>query len=123
MFFKRKSTRESKKNKRRRTDEECQRDKVIGENITKFRKIAGISQQKLADELGIAFQQVQKYEKGTNATKTSRLISICKVLGVSLYEIIPNDTENDNRVQEFQQLYLQAKKKKIDLATLLKSLS
>jgi transcriptional regulator with XRE-family HTH domain len=39
-----------------------------------------MSQQKLADELGVSFQQVQKYEKGANRVSASRLQQMCYVL-------------------------------------------
>ena len=44
----------------------------------------GISQTKLADTLGITFQQVQKYEKGVNRISASRLQHIANVLQVSI---------------------------------------
>ena len=44
--------------------------------------MAGLSQEKLADGLGITFQQVQKYEKGTNRIGASRLQAIADILGV-----------------------------------------
>jgi transcriptional regulator with XRE-family HTH domain len=43
-----------------------------------------MTQEKLADELGLTFQQVQKYEKGTNRIGSSRLAQIARVLGVSV---------------------------------------
>jgi transcriptional regulator with XRE-family HTH domain len=46
------------------------------------RLMAGLSQEKLADGLGITFQQVQKYEKGTNRIGASRLQAIADILGV-----------------------------------------
>ena len=41
-------------------------DKLVGRNIRVLRLAKGLSQTKLADALGVTFQQVQKYEKGTN---------------------------------------------------------
>lgn len=43
-----------------------------------------MSQQKLADGLGLTFQQVQKYEKGTNRVSASRLQQISQILQVSI---------------------------------------
>lgn len=43
----------------------------------------GISQEKLGGELGVSFQQIQKYERGTNRIGSSRLFEISKVLGVA----------------------------------------
>ena len=41
-------------------------DKAMGELIRQLRKSAGMSQMKLADRIGVSYQQVQKYEKGVN---------------------------------------------------------
>jgi transcriptional regulator with XRE-family HTH domain len=46
------------------------------------RKMLSMSQTKLADALGLTFQQVQKYEKGTNRIGASRLLQISRVLQV-----------------------------------------
>jgi transcriptional regulator with XRE-family HTH domain len=46
------------------------------------RLAAGISQEKLADALGISFQQVQKYENGTNRVGPGRLHAIAKLLSL-----------------------------------------
>ena len=56
----------------------------IGQNtqIPQFFKDNGISQEKLAETLGITFQQVQKYEKGVNRIGSSRLFDIAKNLNV-----------------------------------------
>jgi transcriptional regulator with XRE-family HTH domain len=48
------------------------------------RMLIGMSQEKLGDALGLTFQQVQKYEKGTNRISASRLQHIARVLGVSI---------------------------------------
>ena len=46
--------------------------------------LIGMSQEKLADALGLTFQQVQKYEKGTNRISASRLQQIASALGVTI---------------------------------------
>ena len=48
------------------------------------RMLVGVSQEKLGDSLGITFQQIQKYEKGTNRIGASRLHQIARVLGVPI---------------------------------------
>ena len=45
--------------------------------------LIGMSQEKLGELLGLTFQQVQKYEKGTNRISASRLADISKILEVS----------------------------------------
>ncbi|MDR0484920.1 MAG: helix-turn-helix domain-containing protein [Alphaproteobacteria bacterium] len=55
-------------------------DVFAGEQLKKRRKELGISQKALAEQLGVTFQQVQKYEKGLNRIGASRLFDICRVL-------------------------------------------
>ena len=54
----------------------------VGSRIRLRRNMIGMSQEKLGDSLGITFQQVQKYEKGTNRVGASRLQAIARVLDV-----------------------------------------
>ena len=56
-------------------------DRLVGERIRVARKLQGISQTKLAATLGLSFQQVQKYEKGTNRIPPSRLTIVAEQLG------------------------------------------
>jgi transcriptional regulator with XRE-family HTH domain len=49
-----------------------------------FRLQRGMSQEKLADQLGVTFQQVQKYEKGTNRIGAGRLQRISEVLDIPI---------------------------------------
>ncbi|MDA8174851.1 MAG: helix-turn-helix transcriptional regulator [Nitrospiraceae bacterium] len=58
-------------------------DKAMGELIRQLRKSAGMSQMKLAEKIGVSYQQVQKYEKGVNRLSVSRLEQISDALGVS----------------------------------------
>ena len=57
-------------------------DKHVGSRVRMRRLMLGMSQSKLGDELGITFQQVQKYEKGTNRMGASRLQHISHILQV-----------------------------------------
>ena len=59
-------------------------DVFVGGRIKMRRVLIGMSQGKLADLLGITFQQVQKYEKGTNRVGASRLQMISRALGVPI---------------------------------------
>ncbi len=54
----------------------------VGKRLRLRRSIMGVSQEQLADALGITFQQVQKYEKGINRIGSSRLYEISKALEV-----------------------------------------
>ena len=57
-------------------------DKHVGSRVRMRRMMLGMSQTKLGDGLGITFQQVQKYEKGTNRIGASRLQHIGHILQV-----------------------------------------
>jgi transcriptional regulator with XRE-family HTH domain len=57
-------------------------DVHVGSRVRLRRTLLGMSQEKLADALGLTFQQVQKYEKGTNRIAPSRLIPLAKLLKV-----------------------------------------
>jgi transcriptional regulator with XRE-family HTH domain len=57
-------------------------DLYVGSRVKMRRRLIGMSQEKLAEQIGVAFQQVQKYEKGTNRIGASRLMRIAEVLSV-----------------------------------------
>jgi transcriptional regulator with XRE-family HTH domain len=57
-------------------------DVHVGSRIRLRRNMMGMSQERLGENLGITFQQVQKYEKGTNRVGASRLQAIANTLGV-----------------------------------------
>ena len=59
-------------------------DMFVGMKFKERRSLMGLSQTELADALGITFQQVQKYEKGTNRISVSRLVDICDILDVTI---------------------------------------
>ena len=57
-------------------------DKYVGSRVRMRRIMLGMSQEKLGEALGLTFQQVQKYEKGTNRIGASRLQQISHILQV-----------------------------------------
>jgi len=57
-------------------------DRYVGSRVRMRRLMLGMSQEKLGDRLGLTFQQVQKYEKGTNRVAASRLQAMCDILQV-----------------------------------------
>ena len=57
-------------------------DKYVGSRVRMRRIMLGMSQEKLGEALGLTFQQIQKYEKGTNRVGASRLQQISEVLQV-----------------------------------------
>lgn len=70
----------------------------VGSRIRLRRSMVGMSQEKLGESLGITFQQVQKYEKGTNRVGASRLQNIAETLDVPVsffFENAPSDNNSD----------------------------
>ena len=57
----------------------------IGAEIKRMREALGISQMKLAEEVGVSFQQIQKYEKGVSKISVDRIQQIASALGVSVH--------------------------------------
>ena len=57
-------------------------DKYVGSRVRMRRIMLGMSQEKLGEALGLTFQQIQKYEKGTNRVGASRLQQISEILQV-----------------------------------------
>jgi len=69
-------------------------DKHVGSRVRMRRMMLSMSQEKLGDALGLTFQQVQKYEKGTNRIGASRLQQISNILQVPVsffFEGAPNE--------------------------------
>jgi transcriptional regulator with XRE-family HTH domain len=60
------------------------RDIEVGRRVRTFRLQKGLSQEKLGDALGLTFQQVQKYEKGTNRIGAGRIQRIAEILEVPI---------------------------------------
>ena len=69
-------------------------DVYAGSKLRLQRQIRQMSQTDLANALGITFQQVQKYEKGTNRISASRLQAICGILGVPISFFFKDSAED-----------------------------
>jgi transcriptional regulator with XRE-family HTH domain len=78
-------------------------DKYVGSRVRMRRIMLGMSQEKLGEALGLTFQQVQKYEKGTNRVGASRLQQISEILQVPvsfLFDGGPSGAANGNGFAE-----------------------
>ena len=77
------------------TERAAQREQVrdptryIGDRIRTGRALTGLSQEKLGAALGVTFQQVQKYEKGTNRVAVSTLLAIAAELRLDIGYFLP----------------------------------
>jgi transcriptional regulator with XRE-family HTH domain len=69
-------------------------DRHVGKRVREARNLRGVGQERLAVQLGLTFQQIQKYEKGVNRIAASRLLAIAQLLQVPVeffYDGAPND--------------------------------
>jgi transcriptional regulator with XRE-family HTH domain len=82
-------------------------DVHVGKRIRHRRWLLGMTQQQLAEQVGIKFQQIQKYETGANRVSASRLYDIADTLGVAVsfffeglpsamphMSVVPDDAES-----------------------------
>ena len=84
-------------------------DVHVGARIRMRRLLLGMNQESLAKALGLTFQQVQKYEGGSNRVSASRLSSVAKILGVPVgyfYSDLPQDTDDAGDDRQWRE-YLQ----------------
>jgi transcriptional regulator with XRE-family HTH domain len=78
-------------------------DGHVGGRVRLRRMLLGISQEKLGEQLGLTFQQIQKYEKGVNRVSASRLFDLAQVLRVPVqyfFEDLPSADKKDGVVAD-----------------------
>ena len=69
-------------------------DVLVGRRVRAYRLSLGMSQTTLGEKVGVTFQQIQKYERGTNRIGSSRLKKVATVLGVGVGALF-NEPESD----------------------------
>ncbi|MBV8096081.1 MAG: helix-turn-helix transcriptional regulator [Acetobacteraceae bacterium] len=75
-------------------------DVHVGSRIKIRREFLGFSQEHLAERLGIAYQQVQKYERGVNRISASRLLALSQVLDVPISFFFDDMPDNPLRTED-----------------------
>lgn len=84
-------------------------DMHVGSRIRLRRNMLGLSQEKLGENLGITFQQIQKYEKGTNRVGASRLQAISAILNVPVsffFEDAPGSSNQAGFAEDNEATYV-----------------
>ncbi|WP_420860932.1 helix-turn-helix domain-containing protein [Algirhabdus cladophorae] len=79
-------------------------DVHVGKRIRHRRWMLGMTQQQLAEKVGIKFQQIQKYETGMNRVSASRLWDIADTLDVAISFFFEGLAEGDPAVQNVEKL-------------------
>jgi transcriptional regulator with XRE-family HTH domain len=86
-------------------------DSQIGAKIREFRLQAGLTQERLAEELGITFQQVQKYERGVTKVNLVKLQQLATVLKIPISAFFLEVSYSAFQLTEQEQQFLQALRK------------
>lgn len=76
-------------------------DRHVGSRVRMRRMMLGVSQEKLGEALGVTFQQIQKYEKGTNRVSASRLQHTARILDVPVSFFFDGAPADSNPVAGF----------------------
>ena len=77
-------------------------DIYVGSRLRTRRTLLGLSQEGIAERLGLTFQQLQKYEKGSNRISAGRLFELSQILNVPVsyfYEDMPKNLPNQRRTK------------------------
>ena len=70
-------------------------DLHVGKRLRRRRRLLGLTQQALGDQVGIRFQQIQKYECGANRVSASRLFELSEALSVPVQHFYEGLSEHD----------------------------
>ncbi|PHR59803.1 MAG: transcriptional regulator [Robiginitomaculum sp.] len=70
-------------------------DLYVGNRLRRRRRLLGLTQQALAEQVGIRFQQIQKYECGANRVSASRLFELSEALSVPVQHFYEGLSEHD----------------------------
>lgn len=73
----------------------------VGQRLRVRRSLLGLSQEKLAEAIGLTFQQVQKYEKGMNRISAGRLFQFSKILDVPVSYFYENISEKTGKTANY----------------------
>lgn len=101
-------------------------DKVLGAEIRKFRNMAGITQDRIGQKLGITFQQIQKYERGANrisATKLFKLAHILKLDVSHFFSLYLKHLENPESVETNADEHVELTRKDLEMIKAYKALN
>ncbi len=69
---------------------------TLGERIKKYRQKVGLSQEQLAEKINVSRQAITKWENDSGIPDIDNLISLSKVMGISLDELVMGEKGNDN---------------------------
>lgn len=74
----------------------------FGSNLTKFRKIKGLTQEELAEKMQVSRQSVSKWETGESIPDVTKIVKIADILQISMDELCGRDFSNEQIPQQLQ---------------------
>ena len=93
-------------------------DKRAGKNLRLYRMMAGLSQETLAGAVDVTFQQIQKYELGSNRMSASRILSFAKLLNVEVSDFYNGLEEGLNKETNLLDKFYSLDQESIDFISL-----
>jgi transcriptional regulator with XRE-family HTH domain len=114
---------EPEQNKKGRGRQIDTTDKLVGQRVRLRRMHQGVSQKALAQQLGVTFQQVQKYENGQNRISASKLKLIATSLGIPVQFFLPTDEDHQSPDDEDSLTHLLKDRDAISLIRAFSSIS
>ena len=74
----------------------------LADNLKKIRKDNNLSQEQLAEKLGVSRQSVSKWESGLSYPEMDKVLQICKLFNLNINELINEDIKEVNELKEAQ---------------------
>lgn len=86
---------------------------TLGERIKAFRKNAGMSQEKVAELVGVSRQAVTKWESGKSAPSTDNLFKLAEIFGTTVDLLLDSESGGKTAAEELYDLYRQEEEKRL----------
>ena len=91
--------------------------KKFGENLKKFRKFENLTQEKLAEMIGVNLRQLARIEAGESFVSSETLLNICKALNISPRKLFDYEIKSQSESETKNKKFLQEKNKEFDALT------
>lgn len=91
-------------------------DKIFGKILRKFRKKSGLTQEQLAEQLGISLKYISRIENGNNGIKTQTLIKYMNILKITpntLYKEFITDSQTKKNIELTEKICSLSEEKKV----------
>ena len=77
---------------------------MLSERIYKFRRKSGLSQEQLAEKIGVSRQAISKWESGTSTPELEKLLALCECFNITLDELVRDEVSAEGKNEESQKL-------------------